>query len=138
MLAESNRLFNHRAAFGIGDPPGDHTAAFEFEVNVIDLFALSEVERLAAKAETFICWRSISWRKRIDRIFSGGHSGETEPPALIGPGARRIGHTISFSLQDNHHAERRFAFQRDPSGDRGRPGFCLAWLSLNRMKSEMQ
>jgi len=116
-----------------------HAAALDFQIDVFDLLAVGEVNRLAAHAENGIFVRRyISRRDREGRISSGGKAGELEPPALIGPGARRVGRVLILSLQNNHHAARRFAFQCDAAGDGGRPGFRLGSLSLNRMISARQ
>src|SRR5262249_9800832 len=91
-LAEPEPLFNHRPALRIGDPSGDHAAALDFEVDVFDLLAFGEIERLAAQVGVITVFgRGIPRRERGDRIPSGGDAGEMEPPALISPGAWRIG-----------------------------------------------
>src|SRR5262245_26648960 len=91
-LEEIDGLFNHRTVLRIGDPPRDHAAAFDFYVNIFDLLSLGDTQRLpASNLEQVISGRDISWRDRGDPITSGSHPGESEPPALIGLGARRIG-----------------------------------------------
>src|SRR4030095_6990496 len=138
-FAEIDPLLNHRPALRIGDPSGDHAAALDLEVVVFDLLAVGEMERLATHAEEItIFGRDISRRERGDRIPSGGDAGEMEPPALISPGARRIGRALILRLQDNHNASRRLTFQSDATGDRSRPCFRFDGLGLSRMKSARQ
>jgi hypothetical protein len=108
----------------IGANISSYAAAFHFKLNIFDPDALSDTLHLYG--------RDISRRDRKDRIASGGDISEKEPAVFIGPGARRIGRPSDLGQLDDHHAARRLAFQRDQSGDRGRPGFFyLAWLSLN-------
>src|SRR5262249_36481958 len=139
-LDESDCLFNHRTVLRIGDPPGDHATAFDFQVDIFDLLSLGHINRLpATKADRAISRRDVSWRERGDRIHSGGHTGEIVPPAIIDLGARRIGRDgIILCLQYDHYAARRLAFQRYAPGDGGSPGFRPGDLSLNRMQSDRQ
>src|SRR5262249_38443315 len=133
-LAKIEPLFNHRPALRIGDPSGDHAAALDFEVDVFDLLAVGEIERLAAQVGVITVFgRGIPRRERGDRIPSGGDAGEMEPPALISPGAWRIGRALILRLQDNHDASRRLAFQSDATGDRSRPRFRRSCLSQRRI-----
>ncbi len=82
---EIDRLFIRRSALRIGDSPGDHAAAFDFDFEIFDFLALGDIERPTAPSHTVISGRDIALREREDRITSGGDASESELPCSSVP-----------------------------------------------------